>query len=57
MDERDDAQGSRGTPTQRKLLRRTPTAADNSDGEENSDGVEEEARPPSPPPAPPRRPK
>ena len=57
MDEREDAQGSRGTPTQRKLLRRTSTAADNSDGAENSDGVEEEVRPGSRPPAPPRRPK
>ena len=57
MDKRDDAQGSRGTPTQRKLLRRTSTAADNSDSDENSDGVEEEVRPPSRPPAPPRRPK
>ena len=45
MDEREDAQGSRGTPTQRK---RTSTAAENSDGEENSDGVEEEVRPPAP---------
>ena len=49
MDEREGAQGSRGAPTQRKLLRRTSTAAENSDGEENSDGVEEEVRPPAPP--------
>ena len=46
MDEREDVQGSLGTPTQRKLLRRTSTAADNSDSDENSDGVEEEARRP-----------
>lgn len=47
MDEREDVQGSRGTPTLRK--RRTSTAA------ENSDGVEEEAR--LTPAAPPRQPK
>ena len=42
MDERLE-QGSRGTPARRKLQRHRSTAAED---EENSDGVEEEARQP-----------